>query len=76
MGLHDLQVSRGGMLQTDLVTGSKRRVVDRAIEIMDRGEQCRVLDSTGAILGPENFVHDYRAKGRVGRTRNRRKRNR
>lgn len=65
--LYDIQVSRDGGLQTDLVTSSKRRMIDRAIEIEDRGELYRVVDRQGNILGPENFKHDYRTKGRVRR---------
>lgn len=65
--LYDIQVSRDGGLQTDLVTSSKRRMIDRAIEIEDRGELYRVLDRSGNLLGPENFTHDYRTKGRIRR---------
>lgn len=44
------------VLRTDLVSSSKRRIFNRAKELNERRQQCRVLDQTGRILNGKEIV--------------------
>lgn len=48
-----------GKMDTDVISTNKRRIYDRVKQLTDRGQQCRVRDATGHILGPEE-VEDLR----------------
>ncbi len=48
-----------GKMDTDIISSNKKRVYDRVREVTQRGQQCRVFDSTGHILDPDE-VHELR----------------
>ena len=42
-----------GRMDTDIISSNKKRIYDRVRQVTGRGQQCRVFDSTGHILTPE-----------------------
>ena len=50
--MYDVQIFQRGGWGTDMVTGSRRRAVNRAREVLNKGiVPARVLDSSGREVG-------------------------